>query len=86
MLYYQFRNYDEFKEIFAVEKRNNGAKVRKNKILLSHLKNADLLRYCRKRNDFTLLTLRIWPNFSRWPLMQYAVLANRMIRFPTEWN
>ena len=53
MLYYQFRNYDEFKEIFAVEKRNNGAKVRKNKILLSHLKNADLLRYCRKRNDFT---------------------------------
>lgn len=58
MLYYQFRNYDEFKEIFAVEKRNNGAKVRKNKILLSHLKNADLLRYCRKRNDFTLLNIK----------------------------
>jgi len=41
-----------------VEKRNNGAKVRKNKILLSHLKNADLLRYCRKRNDFTLLNIK----------------------------
>lgn len=54
MLYYQFRNYEEFKEIFAVEKRNNGAEVRKNKILLSHLKNADLLKYCHLRNDFFL--------------------------------
>ena len=43
MLYYRFRNYEEFKEIFAVEKRSNGAEVRKNKILLSHLKNAALL-------------------------------------------
>lgn len=54
MLYYQFRNYEEFKEIFSVEKRNNGAEVRKNKILLSHLKNADLLKYCHLRNDFFL--------------------------------
>lgn len=58
MLYYQFRNYNEFKEIFAVEKRNNGAEVRKNKILLSHLKNADLLKYCRERNDFSLLNIK----------------------------
>ena len=58
MLYYRFRNYEEFKEIFAVEKRNNGAEVRKNKILLSHLKNAALLKYCRERNDFTLLDIK----------------------------
>lgn len=58
MLYYQFKNYDEFKEIFAVEKRNNGTEVRKNKILLSHLKNADLLRFCHERNDFTLLNIK----------------------------
>ena len=58
MLYYRFRNYEEFKEIFAVEKRSNGAEVRKNKILLSHLKNAALLKYCRERNDFTLLDIK----------------------------
>ena len=58
MLYYRFRNYEEFKEIFAVEKRSNGAEVRKNKILLSHLKNVALLKYCRERNDFTLLDIK----------------------------
>lgn len=58
MLYYQFRNYEEFKEIFAVEKRNNGVVVRKNKILLSHLKNADLLKYCCERYNFSLLSIK----------------------------
>lgn len=38
MLYYNFYGYEEFKARFGLEKRDNGVAVRKNKILLSHLK------------------------------------------------
>ena len=55
MLYYNFYGYEEFKARFGLEKRDNGVAVRKNKILLSHLKNPALLRYCREHNDYTLL-------------------------------
>ena len=44
MLYYSFKNFDEFKSIFRIEKRD-GITVRKNKILLAHLKNPELFRY-----------------------------------------
>ena len=55
MLYYNFYGYEEFKARFGLEKRDNGTVARKNKILLSHLKNPALLRYCREHNDYTLL-------------------------------
>ena len=55
MLYYNFYGYEEFKARFGLEKRDNGVAVRKNKILLSHLKNPALLRYCREHNDYALL-------------------------------
>ena len=35
MLYFDFKNYEEFKEIFGIIKHGNGVKSRKNKILLS---------------------------------------------------
>ena len=35
MLYYNFNNYEEFKELFGLVKHGNGVKSRKNKILLS---------------------------------------------------
>ena len=55
MLYYNFYGYEEFKARFGLEKRDNGVAVRKNKILLAHLKNPALLRYCREHDDYALL-------------------------------
>ena len=55
MLYYDFYGYEGFKTLFGLEKRENGTVVRKNRILLSHLKNPALLRYCREHDDYTLL-------------------------------
>ena len=43
MLYYNFNNYEEFKELFGLVKHGNGVKSRKNKILLSFKKNRKLL-------------------------------------------
>ena len=39
MLYYDFYGYERFKACFGLEKRDNGTVVRKNRILLNHLKN-----------------------------------------------
>lgn len=45
MLYIKsFKNYDEFKNIFAVVEHGNGVKSRKNKILLSWLKDRQFLK------------------------------------------
>ena len=40
MLYYNFYGYEEFKARFGLEKRENGVAVRKNRILLAHLKKS----------------------------------------------
>lgn len=42
MLYYNFNNYEEFKDLFGLVKHGNGNKNRKNKILLSFIKNRKL--------------------------------------------
>ena len=55
MLYYQIKNYEDFKKRFGLTTRENGVISRKNKILLGHLKNPLLLRYCLKHNDYSLL-------------------------------
>ena len=41
MLYYNFNNYEEFKELFGLVKHGNGVKSRKNKILLSFIKTGN---------------------------------------------
>ena len=38
MLFYPFKNYEEFKELFGIEAHGNGTKSRRNKILLQWLK------------------------------------------------
>ena len=55
MLYYQIKNYEDFKKRFGLTTRENGVISRKNKILLGHLKNPLLLRYCLTHNDYSLL-------------------------------
>ena len=37
--YYNFYGYERFKACFGLEKRDDGTVVRKNRILLNHLKN-----------------------------------------------
>ena len=55
MLYYDFCGYKGFKARFGLEKRENGTVIRKNRILLAHLKSPALLKYCKEHNDYTLL-------------------------------
>lgn len=44
MLYYNFANYEEFKELFGIVEHGNGVKSRKNKILLALYKDRQALR------------------------------------------
>ena len=60
MLYYQIKNYEDFKKRFGLTTRENGVISRKNKILLGHLKNPLLLRYCLKHTITACCTYPIW--------------------------
>lgn len=55
MLYYNFRNYEEFKELFGIQYHANGVKSRKNKILLAYIKNRKLLHDAVVSGDYSLL-------------------------------
>lgn len=58
MLLFNIHDYDDFKYIFGLESHGNGVKSRKNKILLQHLKNHALIRWCREHEDWSLLRIR----------------------------
>ena len=55
MLYYNFKNYEEFKNLFGIVKHGNNHESRKNKILLAYLKNKDLLHQAVTSNDYSFL-------------------------------
>ena len=65
MLYYKFQNYEEFKSIFGIQIHGNGAKNRKNKILLAYIKNRELLHQAVKNNDFSLLHISNIPDLKQ---------------------
>lgn len=58
MLLFNIYGYEDFQYLFGLETHGNGVKSRKNKILLQHLKNPVLIKYCREHNDFSLLHIR----------------------------
>lgn len=58
MLIFNIRDYDDFQFLFGIETHGNGVKSRKNKILLQHLKNPALIKWCREHNDWALLNIR----------------------------
>lgn len=58
MLYYNFKNFEEFKNIFRIEKTGDDTTIRKNKILLAHLKNPNLFKYCLEIKDYNLLKVK----------------------------
>ena len=55
MLYYKFKNYEEFKDMFGIIKHGNGVCSRKNKILLAYIRNKRLLHEAIETNNYTLL-------------------------------
>ena len=55
MLYYKFQNYEEFKELFGLNYHSNGTKSRKNKILLSFIKNRALLHDAIRTGNYEFL-------------------------------
>lgn len=55
MLYYNFGGCEGFKSLFGLQKHDNGTKSRKNKILLSFLKNKEPLHKARVNDDYSLL-------------------------------
>ena len=55
MLYYNFKNYEEFNTLFGIVKHGNNHESRKNKILLAYLKNKDLLHQAVTSNDYSFL-------------------------------
>ena len=55
MLYYKFNNSEAFKELFGIVKHGNGNESRKNRILLSFLKDRRLLHEAAASGDYTLL-------------------------------
>ena len=55
MLYYKFKNYEEFKDMFGIIKHGNGVCSRKNKILLAYIRNRRLLHEAIETNNYTLL-------------------------------
>ena len=55
MLYYKFKNYEEFKDMFGIVKHGNGVCSRKNRILLAYIRNRRLLHEAIETNNYTLL-------------------------------
>ena len=58
MILFNIRDYSDFNNVFGLEAHTNGSKSRKNKILLQHIKNPELIRYCREHDDWSLLRIR----------------------------
>ena len=55
MLYYNFKNYDEFQDLFGIITHENQKQSRKNRILLAYLKDKNLLHQAVAGNDYTFL-------------------------------
>ena len=55
MLYYNFKNYEEFNALFGIVKHGNNSESRKNKILLAYLKDKNLLHQATAGNDYSFL-------------------------------
>ncbi len=58
MLSYPFKNFEEFTELFGITQHGNGVKSRKNRILLSYLKQPGLLKKVRETGDDSLINIR----------------------------
>lgn len=51
MLFSNFKNYEEFKELFGIAKHGNGVESRKNKILLAYIKDKNVRKFAREHRE-----------------------------------
>lgn len=71
MLYIKaFQNYDEFKNLFGITEHGNGAKSRKNRILLSLYKDKEIWRMAREKGNFYPFTVESMPALKNWLMNQ----------------
>ena len=84
MLNFNIRDYEDFKFLFGLELHGNGVKSRKNKILLQHLKNSALIRWCRKHNDWSLLHIRSMAELKHLVLLYIRETGKADINLPNK--
>ncbi|MBD5427033.1 MAG: hypothetical protein HDR38_05730 [Treponema sp.] len=77
MLLFKINGYEDFKFLFGLEIHGNGTKSRKNKILLQHLKNPALIKYCRENGDWSLLRIRNMADLKQTVLNSIQESGNR---------
>ncbi len=65
MLYYDFMVTKDSRPVSDLKRRDNGTVVRKNRILLGHLKNPALLRYCRSMMIMPCYIYMIWLTYRK---------------------
>lgn len=71
MLYIKsFSNYDEFKNLFGITEHGNGAKSRKNRILLALYKDKDIWRLAREKGNYYPFTVESMPALKSWLMNQ----------------
>lgn len=73
MLLFNIRDFDDFQYLFGIEIHGNGAKSRRNKIMLAHVKNRQLYKYCREHDDYSLLRVRSMPELKKAVLNQVHI-------------
>lgn len=58
MLLFNIADYKDFQYLYGMEEHSNGVRSRKNRIMLTHIKNRQLIDYCRRKDDYSLLRVR----------------------------
>lgn len=76
MLYIKsFQNYEDFKNLFGITEHGNGAKSRKNRILLSLYKDKEIWRLAREKGNFYPFTISSMPQLKNWLMSQLAATS-----------
>lgn len=79
MLVYNFNNYEGFKELFGVRECGNGAKTRRNKVLLSYIKNPKWLKM--KDTEFSGMERFGWRQANITNMNDLWLMLERRIRW-----
>ena len=69
MLTYTFGNYEGFKELFGVRECGNGQKSRRNKILLSYIKQTELFHKASHGDPYALMRINIQSMTRLWQVL-----------------
>lgn len=84
MLIYNIHDYDDFQYLFGMEYHGNGVKSRKNKILLQHLKNPSLIKWCRDNDDRSLINVRNMADLKKQVIKAIEISGQDDISLPYE--